>query len=242
LEEADVDLAMKNDFEVAFKQFVTGFGGEVLLETSDSKVADYLFREQNIVAELKCLMQDQTDAMNQKVVQITLEWIKTHNKFPPGYSGEFLEIAKVPREISDRWLDVLRSPIENFVRDANRQIRETKKLLNISDAKGLVLIFNQGNPLHNRPNDFRKLIESVLRKRDSRRNLRFTNIHGVVYFSFETVKSESEQMSFWAPMQVREKLTEDVMPMRTFQRELRDAWYAFVGTHFGKKVRQYDIE
>jgi hypothetical protein len=231
-----------NDFESVFKQFVAGFGGEVLPETSDAKVADYLFRKQNIVAELKCLMQDRTDAMNQKVLRIVLEWIKTHNAFPPGYDGEFLEIAKVPREISDRWLEILRSPIENFIRDANRQIRETKTRLGLSDAKGLVLVFNQGNPLHNRPNDFRKLIESVLRKRDACRELRFPNIQGVVYFSFESVKSEHEQMSFWAPMQVREKPSEDVSPLQSFQRELRDAWYSFVEAHYGKKVRQHDIE
>jgi hypothetical protein len=233
---------MKNDFESVFNRFVVGFGGERLPESSDSKIADYFFRKQNIVAELKCLMQDQTDVMTQKVVQITLDWIKTHNKFPPGYDGEFVEIAKVPREISDRWLDILRSPIENFIRDANRQIRETKMRLGISDAKGLVLIFNQGNRLHNRPNDFRRLIGSVLRKRDSERNLRFPNIQGVVYFSYESVKSEPEQMSFWAPMQVREKLSEDVTPMQAFQRELRDAWYSFVGTTFGKQIRHYDID
>jgi hypothetical protein len=233
---------VKNEFESIFRKFVTGFGGEVLPETSDSKVADYLFRKQNIVAELKCLMQDQTEAMNQRVLKIVLEWIKAHNKFPPGYDGEFLEIAKVPRELSDKWLDILRSPVENFIRDANRQIRQTKIRLGISDAKGLLLVFNQQNLLHNRPKDFRRLIESVLLKRDGERRLRFQNINGVVYFSFESVKSDVEQMSFWAPMQVRESLTEDVTPMQTFQRELRDAWYAFVEVHFGKKVRQYDID
>jgi hypothetical protein len=107
---------MKNEFENTFREFVTIFGGEVLPETSDAKTADYVFRKQNIIAELKCLMQDQTDAMNQKVLEITLEWIRTHNNFPPGYDGEFLEIAKVPREISDKWLDILRSPVESFIR------------------------------------------------------------------------------------------------------------------------------
>ncbi|MFZ0279485.1 MAG: hypothetical protein WA254_03535 [Candidatus Sulfotelmatobacter sp.] len=233
---------MTNEFESVFRKFVTGFGGEVIPETSDSKVADYLFRKQNIIAELKCLMRDQTETMTQKVVQIAIEWIRTHNRFPPGYDGEFLEIAKVPKMISDKWLDILRSPVENLIRDANRQIRETKTRLALSDAKGLVLVFNQANQLHNRPHDFRRLLENVLRKRDAERKLRFPNIHGLVYFSFETVKSEPHQMSFWAPMQVRERLSEDVTPMQTFQRELRDAWYSFVEVHFGKKVRQHDIE
>jgi len=70
-------------------------------------------------------------------------------------------------------LEILKAPIENFIRDANRQIRETKKRLNMPDAKGLLLVFNQGNALHNRPKDFRLLTGSVLRKRDKDRKLGF---------------------------------------------------------------------
>lgn len=147
---------MKNKFEAVFNEFVTDFGGEMLTEPSDTKIADYVFRKQNIVAELKCLMEDQTSAMNKKVTRVVQEWLKKHKKLPPGgYDGESLEIAKAPKEIADRWLEILKAPIENSIRDANRQIRETKRRLNLPEAKGLLLIFNQGNPLHNRPEDFR---------------------------------------------------------------------------------------
>lgn len=233
---------MKNKFEGVFSDFVTEFGGEVLPEPADNKIADYFFRKQNIVAELKCLMEDQTDNMNKKVTPIIQDWVRKHKKSPPGFDGKYVEIAKVPKEISDRWLEVLKAPLENFIRDANRQIRETKKRLNTPDAKGLLLIFNQGNQLHKHPKDFRLLLYMVLRKRKPDKQRKFPHINCLVYFSYETVKAEKEKMSFWAPMQLQAEPNEDVMPMRTFQKELQQGWYAFVEKHWGRTVRQHDVE
>jgi len=232
---------VNTDFEGVFKEFVTGFGGEVLPETPGSKTADYLFRQQNTIAELKCLMEDQTDATDKKVKEMALEWIRKNGALPE-YDGAYISIATAPKEMADEWLRILKAPIERVIGSANRQIRETKKHLNRPDALGLLFVFNQANPLHDHPKDFRLLLGEVLCKRDSTRQLRFPHIDGVVYFSFETVKSDPEQMSFWAPMQLRETLEQDVTAMQTFQRQLRDAWYAFVETHFGKKVRNTDID
>ena len=233
---------MKNEFEAVFSEFVTEFGGEVLPELSDTKTADYLFREENIVAELKCLMRNQTEDMNNKVARVAHDWVKKHKKLPPGYDGKVLEIAKAPKEISDRWLEIFKAPLENFIRDANRQIRETKRRLNTPDAKGLLLIFNQGNPLHNRPQDFRLLLVSVLRKRKPNRERKFPHIHGLVYFSFETVKTEKEKMSFWAPVQLQNEPNEDVTQMKDFQKDLQQGWYAFVEKNSGRIVRQHSVE
>ena len=230
---------LKKEFETVFGEFVTEFGGEVLPEPSDTKIADYLFREQGIVAELKCLMEDQTDAMNRRLTPIVQGWYKKHRRLPPGYDGNFLEIAKAPKEISDPWLEILKAPIENFIRNANRQIRSTKQRLDLPDAKGLLLIFNQGNLLHSRPQDFKVLMVSVLQKRKPNRERKFPHIHGLVYFSYETVKTEKEQMSFWAPVQLQSEPNEDVTPMKNFQKELQQRWYSFVEEHSGKTVRQH---
>src|SRR5882757_5154499 len=157
-------MTPNNQVEVAFHDFIAEFGGEVLPEPTDTKIADYFFRKQNIVAELKCLMIDQTEAMNSKLTPVVLAWIKEHGQPPPGYDGEYLKIGEAPKEISDVWLDILKTPLEGVVKDANRQIRDTKERLNTPDAKGLLLVFNQGNQLHTRPHDFKKLIVSVLQK------------------------------------------------------------------------------
>jgi hypothetical protein len=236
-------MAKQNEFELLFRDFVSGFGGEVLTETSDGKIADYIFRQHNIVAELKCLMEDQTQAMNKKLTQAVRNWWRKGGMMPAGYdSSKPLEIATAPKEIADRWLEILKAPIENFIRDANRQIRATKSRLNLPDAKGLLLVFNQGNALHNRPKDFRLLMASVLRKRDKEKERRFPHIHGVVYFSYDTIKTEQESMNFWAALELKTGANEDLTPMTDFQNELQQAWYAFVEKKWGKRVRQFSEE
>jgi hypothetical protein len=236
-------MGKQNEFELVFRDFVSGFGGEVLTETYDSKIADYVFRTHNVVAELKCLMEDQTNAMNQKVAQAVRHWWRNGGKIPEGYdSSKPLEIATAPKEIAERWVEILKAPIENVIRDANRQIRETKARLSLADARGLVLVFNHGNFLHNNPNDFRVLTGSVLRKRDKEKERRFPHIHGLVYFSYDSVKSVKENMNFWAAMQLKTAPDDDVTQMRDLQKELQQAWYAFVEKKWGKKVRQFSRE
>jgi DNA phosphorothioation-dependent restriction protein DptG len=109
-----------------------------------------------------------------------------------------------------------------------------KRRLNTPDSKGLLLIFNQGNPLHNRPKDFRLLLVSVLRKRKPNKERKFPHIHGLEYFSYETVKTERENMSFWAPVQIQSEPNEDVTQMKGFQKELQQGWYSLVQS----KLRQ----
>jgi hypothetical protein len=232
-------MGNKNEFEQIFRDFVSAFGGEVLPEPSDTKIADYVFRKQNVVAELKCLMEDQTDAMNKKVTQVVQDWWTKHKKIPEGYdSSKPLEIATAPREIADGWMEILKAPIESFIRHANQQIRDTKQRLNMPEAKGLVLVFNQGNLLHNRPRDFTNLMKIILRKRDKEKERRFSHVHAGVYFSYETVRTEKEKMNFWASLQLYAP-NEDVTPMETFLKELEQAWYAFVQKRWGKTVRQF---
>lgn len=71
---------------------------------------------------------------------------------------------------------------------------------------------------------------------------RFSHIHGLVYFSYDTVKTEKENMNFWAPLLLKTEPDEDVTQMGDFQTELRQAWYAFVEKKWGKKVRQFSGE
>ena len=224
------------NFESSFKTFVKEFGGEVLLENSKNQIADYLFRNQNIVAELKCLTEDHTDAMNTKVAELLRAWVRKHKKRP---TEDFLSISTTPKEIQIPWLNFLRGLLENFVKKANRQIRETKKQHNLPTAKGLLLVFNEGNPLHNRPEDFHKLMESVIRKKDPEKQRRFESIHGWVYFSFETVKTQKENMNFWYAAQVQTDPNDNEELMAQFQNDLQQAWYAYLHKTTGKIIRQH---
>jgi hypothetical protein len=121
----------QEEFEELFRDFVKEFGGEVLPESSDAKSADYLFRKQNIVAELKCLVIDQTEPMNIKLTQVVKDVVKQNESLLSLCDGKPLEIAKAPKEISDPWLEILTAPLEGIIETANRQIRSTKARLNL---------------------------------------------------------------------------------------------------------------
>ena len=63
-----------------------------------------------------------------------------------------------------------------------------------------------------------------------------------MYFSYDGVKTEQEAMNFWAALQLKTDSHEDVTPMTDFQKELQQAWYAFVEKKWGKTVRQFSEE
>jgi len=233
-------LKPQEEFEELFRTFAKEFGGEVLPESSDAKVADYLFRKQNIVAELKCLVFDQTVQMNTKLTQVVKDVVKQNERLLDFCDGKPLEIAIAPKEISEPWLNILTAPLESIIKDANRQIRSTIARLNLATAQGLLLIFNQGNVLHNRPKDFQWSVWKVLSKKMPKgTGPRFPHIHGAVYFSYETVKTQAQNMSFWASMRFPVVPSDEMKPMEQFQKDLQQGWYAYVAKISGRPVRQH---
>src|SRR5262245_11592412 len=119
-----------NPFEGVFHDFVNWFGGEVLPEAANGSTADYLFRKQNIVAELKTMTVDQTEAANEKLTPHVAKWIREHNQMPKGTlegNKYVVEIKNMPPEIQAVWMMILKAPAEDLIRQANRQIRDTKK-------------------------------------------------------------------------------------------------------------------
>lgn len=231
-----------SDIESDFRAFVRDFGGEVLSENPENKTADFLFRSQKIVAELKCLMIDQTEEMKKKLGKAVVEAVQKDPTILTLHGHEELAIATAPPAIQTAWLKILTAPIENIIKDANRQIRATKEQLNMPDAKGLVLIFNHANQLHVRPPDFRLLLAKVLLKKTSDRKLRFPYVEGVVYFSYGNVRAEPLGMSFWAPLQNPVTEGDDGKCMGYFQIELRKGWYAYIEKMTGVLVRDFDVE
>jgi hypothetical protein len=231
-----------NPFESFFHEFVKDFGGEVLPEAQDGYTADYFFRSQGIVAELKTLTIDQTEEMDRKLTPRVLEWVRKNGQMPRGFTqGREYSVAfkDMPREIQISWLNLLKASVEGWVRDANRQIRDTKHRMNLCSAKGMMLIANGSNLYHDHPDSFRRLIAEVLRKRTPTGDLRFPHINGAVYFSFDDVKSRDEGMYFWANLQMKQAPDEDTTPTATFQAELQQGWYRYIQKFIGVEVRQH---
>ncbi|MGB9490619.1 MAG: hypothetical protein WCA92_09150 [Terriglobales bacterium] len=229
-------------FESFFHDFVREFGGEVLPESPEGQTADYFFRNESIVAELKTLAVDQTADIDRKLTPKVLEWIKKNGRIPSGAvenGKHHVAFKDMPPEIQIYWLRLLKAAVEPLIRDANGQIRDTKHRMDARSAKGLVLIANGSNLYHDHPDSFRRLIAEVLRKRTPTGDLRFPHINAAVYFSFNDVKSRDESMYFWANLQMKHAPDEDTSPIATFQAELQQGWYEYIQTYTGIEIRQH---
>jgi hypothetical protein len=235
-------LRKQDQFELVFRNFVTDFGGTVLAEASGGHTADYLFPKHNIIAELKSLTVDQTDSMERKLTPVIMDWIRKNGQIPNGVrEGDkyVVEIKNMPPEIQTVWLKFLKASAEVLIRDANRQIRDTKQRLALPSAKGLMIIANEGNPYHNDPRSFRLLLGDILRKRTPQGDLRFPHINAAVNFSVKDVKARDQGMYFWANLQMSQAPDEDVSPMVNFQKELQQAWYRYIEKVCHVEVRQH---
>ena len=209
-----------NDFENFFREFVRDFGGEFVAE-GDEKSADFVFRQDNVIAELKTLQKDARLEHAEKVQQLANDWMRRGLVLL--YGRPRISLRALPPVCQKEWLQVLIPPVENIIRKANQQIRSSKDALSLPQASGLLLIANDGNFLHTEPADYLNIVALVLKKKDSNGKPKFPHIDGIVYFSYR-VASSNEPFPFWAPAHVHPDDTEVI----SFQEKLRAGWFSYV--------------
>jgi len=139
------------DIQEEFGRFVREFGGIVVEDSlapqqRDFSNADYVFKPQNVVAELKVLTRDQSSdpTLYEKLEGLYLSAIKE------GLVGPIFGTVKVntkdfPELLQRQFLDAHKAPIATLIKKANKQIKATKHHLGMPDAKGLLILFNDGN-------------------------------------------------------------------------------------------------
>jgi len=143
---------MKNTDEDVFNECVRKVGGicldDVLPDTRDFYNADYLFEDVNVVGELKCLEKDplSDDAYTDKIQNLYDKWVR-EGLLPSSNAGKvILNTRDLPENCAVELLGLFKYQLESsYIKKANRQIRETKAHFDIPDAKGLLLLANQGN-------------------------------------------------------------------------------------------------
>ena len=211
-----------------FEQFVADFGGDVLPEVHSVRYADFLFRSDNIVSELKTLEEDKAAEHATKLQQLSRNWQK--RGLVRGYGNFRINLQQLPGECQREWLRLLEPPVENLIKNANRQIRSTKEHLKVEGHKGLLLIANDGNFLHDDPENYMILVSRVLKKRKDGKP-RFPHVDGVIYFSYR-IGSRRERTPFWASGTVRGS---DPI-LSAFMQKLRTGWFAYVSKVTGQPV------
>jgi hypothetical protein len=108
--------------------------------------ADYIFDNENIIAELKILEVDSLSEreIDTKIRKIFSKWMQSGELIVYG-SLKNVPSADLPEKLQWELQRVYSEPMRRVIKKANKQIRDTKKHFGVPAAKGLVIIVNNGN-------------------------------------------------------------------------------------------------
>lgn len=207
------------EIEPAFNQFVEDFGGELVSgivgKSPDFSNADYYFREDSVIAELKCLKKDFLKDLNyQRKLDVLYErWVK--DGLVPLMSRRTINSKDLPERCQRDVIKIFKKPLHNIITKANHQIKQTKEKLNVPNAKGVLLLANDGN--YSLESDaILQLVTSLIR-------VQFSGINYVAYFTVNMparLRTMDGHIYLWA-MAHGEKETE---VSYEFLNRLGDAW------------------
>ena len=227
---------IRHDVQLEFSRCVKALGGSVLDEELINPTfsnADFWFPSANVVAELKCLSENyfSRDSFNKSLSDKYQSWVARGLVPRLKTAKAIVNLANLPVQCADEVVQPLKRKLEtSTVKKANRQIRETREHLGASNAKGLLLLVNDGNHALP-PSMVRHLLARLL-------NAQYRCINTVVHFSVnEQVQVPGINMPtlFWAQWGFRDRVGIDP----EFLEQLRSAWLAHHSTISGGDV--YEI-
>ncbi len=195
-----------------------------VLKDPGFKNADYWFSEANVLAELKCLSDDlvSNKTFNQNVAILYGSWVKRGLVPQTSAKSVRLSLQALPENCALEFLDLIKKKLDaGAIKKANRQIRETKKKFATPDAKGLLLLVNDGN-LVLPPGVMAYLLSRILKGKHS-------SIHSVIYFSVNvnsTIPGFNAHGQFWIDSLIPER--DPVAP--EFRKAFRAAWFSHLSS------------
>lgn len=135
--------------EPEFDAIVAAAGGHLVRSLIDKSPpfdnADYVFHDHKLVAELKCVQEDKADDASTRAKFRRL-WIKwRQRRLVSGSVPSSFNSRSLPAACQADMYDVMGKPIKRRIQKANKQIRETKVALGLSDYRGVLFIANDGN-------------------------------------------------------------------------------------------------
>ena len=170
---------------------VASIGGEVLdrrlHNESGVAIADYYFDRFQTIVELKRLEDDlaSKDDFNQSVKALYMSWVKD-GLVPPQPDSAHIQIKsqEIPESCTRQFVNLVKKRIENStIKKANKQLKATKDQLGIPNAKGWLLIANDGNLLLH-PDMMLNILARAM-------NGQYRAIHAAAYFSVNELARSS---------------------------------------------------
>jgi len=135
-----------SDMETRFHTFALMVEGseaidDLQLDTRGGQRADYLWRSRSVIVELKVLQGDPQHKINN-----TFETLRKRDEFPVilGQAAAHKVLAHLPdgKEQLRRLRQKIMRSVEAAFRDAKGQIANTKRLLELDDALGVLVLLN----------------------------------------------------------------------------------------------------
>ena len=219
--------------ENIFDEFVKEVGGELVRELMPRGVdipknADYLFCKEPLVAELKCLEKDifKDKTYQRKLDRLYESWVN-QGLIPPLRSSE--DTVRLPPKCSEQYINLGRRPLEGRIRQADKQIKETKAYFGLKEAYGLLFIANDGN--YSFENDaIRYLVGQILQMRGDS-----SSIDAFVYFTVNMkakIAGDDTKWLVWLPS-YRSKENDTISE---FVNLLGNKWAHFYAHKIGEKI------
>jgi hypothetical protein len=221
------------DVRKEFSACVAKMGGTVIDDllmgrANNAKNADFLFSDDGVVAELKCLEVDWADELAAHAPKCTEDWIR-RGKLKP-ISGT-VNLPDLPPALVREIVKPFRDRVQrNILVEGNKQIKQTRKDVGRSTDKGLLIIVNDGNRALE-PDMMAHLVMPLLNAG------MYSALNTVIYMTVnEPIKAPAPfgQSQFWVPWSIKgkEAVSGD------FLRRLADAWMA----HLSLVTRGYVVE
>ena len=143
---------MKIDADEVFAECTRQLGGVVADDTrapNKPDNADFAFVSYKVVAELKRMEQSfwGQKEFQHKLSILATGWVQRRLVPPDPARRRTFELSTLPRQCQREFTDLLKSKLLGYFKDANRQIKATKAELGMPDARGVLILVNDGNAL-----------------------------------------------------------------------------------------------
>jgi hypothetical protein len=228
------------DIESEMNRFMPEIGGSLVSSFAGCNAqfanADYFFREENIVAELKCLSEDKSsdERQHRAILNLFENYVRRGLITDPGAPTIKINSVDYPKEFQRDLYCIIAKPIRWHVEKANRQIRETKNALSRSTAHGLLLLANDGN--------FRLEPDQLMYALDLTLGDRFSSIDSVIVFTENMLTTTRGFDLHIAPIVPASRKGHAELSKSFFDRFVT-GWSRHTSSLYGREIRVFrDIE
>lgn len=224
--------------EITFDAFVSDFGGKKISDLIENKSqmplnADYLFEEDNVIAELKAL--EGIFSGPDAIKQLTQAYIDA------GCSGSdvmgvFFRNEPVPKAAADLMRKRVRRSIEQRIKQARKQLKKSKAAYGDSDTKSLILIAMDQQPLFGH----KAMMFNIAKVMGD--NYADEHTDGVVYLNPNIptkMRSDGMEFSGWYPFYRDDKINEE---LAAFVNLLGNRWLTYYGNQIGETSPILELE